>query len=309
MIAPMLAAAGWIAFVSPDFPQARSVFAEYEARMAPTLKARDLEVRFVPLPESAAPPVEATLERVLAQKPALVVAPAHLVAVHAKRMAAGSVPVIFATRTDPVRTGLAQSLAKPGGNTTGISYDVDINRKQLELLRRLAPRARVVGVLADDIWLYEEMGPARVARLERESGFELRVLAAESPEELVRLASMREGVPDAWLVPITNHSGRARNELVAALRGSRRPAMYGRSFFADAGGLASYQEVIPQPMRILADMSRAVLDGMPAGDIPVRRASTFEFVINLEAARDLGLAIPPSLLRAADRTVGNPPSP
>ena len=304
------AAAGWIAFVSPDFAQSRSLFAEYEARMAPVLKSRDLELRFVPLPDVPGAPIEGTLAAVFAGKPRLVVAPAHRVALEARRMSAGKVPVIFATRTDPVRTGLADSLARPGGNATGISYDVDINRKQLELLRRLLPRARVVGVLADEIWLHEEVGPERVALLGRDSGFVLRVMVASSPEHMVQLASAPpEGLPDAWLVPITNFSGRARNEVVAALRASRRAAVYGRSFFADAGGLISFQETIPRPMAILADMSIQVLEGTPAGRLPVRRPASFEMVVNMDAARELGLDVPPSVLRSADRIVGDPPTP
>lgn len=302
-----LAAAGWIAFICPDFPQARTLFAEYEARMAPELKARDLQVRFVPVPDGSAPH-EAQVAQALAARPALIVAPAHGVAITAKRLAQERVPVIFATRTDPVRTGLADAMARPGGNTTGISYDVDIAHKQLELLRQLAPEARTVGVLADDIWMNEEMGAERLARLEREARLQLRVFTAKSPEDMVRIpASEEAGAVDAWLVPITNYSGRGRDAVVVALRQSGKPAVYGRSFFVDAGGLASYHEVIAQPMAILADLSRQVLGGRPAGDIPVHRPREFELALNMEAARELGIVFPASLLKKAHRVVGAPP--
>jgi putative ABC transport system substrate-binding protein len=300
------AAAGWIAFICPDFPQARALFAEYQARMGPELQARDLEARFVPVPDSSAP-VDRLVAQALAGRPVLVVAPAHAVALSARRLAEGRVPVIFSTRSDPVRSGLVTSLARPGVEATGISYDVDIAHKQLELLRQLAPGARTVGVLADDIWLHEEMGAERLARLERDARLRLRVFSAKSPEDMVRLPSTDEaGAIDAWLVPITNYSGRARDAVVAALRQSGKPAVYGRSFFVDAGGLASYHEVIAQPMAILADLSRQVLGGRPARSIPVHRPREFELVLNMDAARELGIVFPASLLKNAHRVVGAP---
>lgn len=304
-----LAAAGWIAFICPDFPQARALFTEYEARMAAELKSRDLEVRFVPVPDSAAP-IDTLVARALAEKPVLVVAPAHGVAFAARRLSKGAVPVIFATRTDPVRSGLVASLARPGGNTTGISYDVQITDKQLELLRQLAPNAATLGVLADDIWVDEEMAGGRLEALERQSRQRLRVFKARSPEDMVRIPGSPEAADvDAWFVPITNYSGRSRDALVASIRQSGKPAVYGRSFFVDAGGLASYQEVIPQPIAILADLSRQVLGGRAAGSIPVVRPREFEMVVNMDAARELGIVIPRTVLRSANRVVGSAGNP
>ena len=305
-----LAVAGWIAFITPDFPQSRSLFAEYQARMAPMLKARNLEVRFVPVADTLEVPIEGTVSQVLAGRPVLVVAPAQHVAVTVQRMAKGSTPVIFSTRLDPVRAGLADSNARPGRNATGISYDVGINNKQLELLKELVPRVRTVGVLADDIWLHEETGAEKIRSYERTFGVKLVVLAAKSPEEMPGLVHSEPArTVEAWLVPITNYSGRMRNEVVAAIRASRKPAVYGRSFFVDAGGLASYQEVIARPIEILAEMSMQVLRGTPAGSIPVRRPRDFELVLNWDEAHSLGITFPLTLLRRAHRIVGAPPSP
>jgi putative tryptophan/tyrosine transport system substrate-binding protein len=289
------AAAGWIAFIAPDFPQSRSLFREYEARMAPALQQHDLAVRFVPVADDLAVSLDPPVASALADKPRLIVAPAQHIAATALRLSGGVVPVVFSSRVDPVRAGLASSLSRPGKNATGITYDVDITYKQLELLKQLAPAARAIGVLADDIWLHEETGPQRLAHYERIFGVKVVVLVAKSPEDMVALATSDEaGRVEAWLVPITNYSGRARNEVVAAIRKTRKPVVYGRSFFADAGGLASYQEVI---------------SGTPAGEIPVRGPRDFEMVLNFDEARELGIAIPRALVHRANRIVGAPLSP
>jgi putative ABC transport system substrate-binding protein len=304
------AAAGWIAFIAPDFPQSRSLLREYEARMAPALQEHDLVVRFVPVADDLAVSLDPPVTAALADKPRLIVAPAQHIAATAQRLSGGAVPVVFSSRVDPVRAGLATSLSRPGKNATGITYDVDIAYKQLELLQEIAPAARTVGVLADGIWLHEEAGPQRLARYERIFGVKIVVLVATSPEDLVaRAASDEARRVDAWLVPITNYSGRARNEVVAAIRRTRKPVVYGRSFFADAGGLASYQEVISNPIEILADMSKQVLAGIPAGEIPVQRPRDFEMVLNFDEARELGIAVPRALVHRANRIVGAPPTP
>lgn len=304
------AAAGWIAYIAPDFDQSRNLFREYEARMAPVLKQHDLEVRFVPVADDIAVSADAPIAAALAGRPRLVVAPAHHVATAVRRLSRDAVPMVFATRVDPMRISLVESLSRPGGNATGISYDVDIHDKHLEILKVLAPGARTVGVLAERVWLHEEVGPARLERFERSFGVKLEFFEASSAEEIVALPRTEAAARvDAWLVPITNYSGRMRNEVVAALRETHKPAIYGRSFFADAGGLASYQELIPNPIEILADMSKQVLAGTPAGSIPVRRPREFELVLNFDEARRLGITFPRSLVRRAHRIVGAPPSP
>ncbi len=304
------AAAGWIAFIAPDFPQSRSLFGELKARAAADLKTRDLELRFVPLPpdlrEAIGDPIAAALDG----KPMMVIAPAEEIAITARRLSGSRIPIIFSTRSDPVRSGLVKSLSRPGGNVTGISYDVEIERKQLELLRQIAPGARLVGVLADEIWSTENVSPLVAVRYEKEFGLRLRIFSASTPEDAVRLTRTPEaGEVDAWLIPITNHNGRARNEVVAAIRDTNKPAIYGRTFFVDGGGLASYQEVIRQPMAIFHEMMRAILKGKPAGDIPVRRPRDFELALNPSEAERLGIKLPPALLRRADRIASPVPSP
>ena len=310
MISLLLAAAGWIAFIAPDIPQAHGIQKEYEARLAPVLRQHDLEVRFVPLADDYRANHVPAIAAAVAAKPRLIVAPAHQAAMVARQLAGEVIPVVFSTRADPVRTGLVASHSRPGGNLTGISYDVDIAYKQLELLKQIAPHARTVGVLADTVWLQEEIGPEDLRRYERQLGLRLTVMTAATTQDLLALTASREAAGvDAWLVPISNTSGGARNEVVAAIRASGKPAIYGRSFFVDAGGLASYHEVIADPVAILADMSKRILDGTSAGEIPVRRPNRFELVLNLEEAKRLGIVLPRSLVKRADRIVGAPPSP
>ena len=162
-------------------------------------------------------------------------------------------------------------------------------------------------MLADEIWLQEEMGVERLSRLERQSRYALRIFSAKSPEDMAHIPGTDGAAAvDAWLVPITNYAGRGRDAVVAAIRRTRKPAVYGRSFFVEAGGLAAYQEVIPQPIAILADLSRQVLAGRPAGEIPVHRPRDFEMALNLETAREVGISFPRTLLRNAHRVVGSP---
>ncbi len=305
-----LAAAGWIAFIAPDFPQSRSLFAELQARAAGDLKARDLELRFIPLPADDRGAIGLPIAAALEGKPMMVIAPAEEIAITAKRLSDSRIPIIFSTRADPVRSGLVKSLSRPGGNVTGISYDVGIERKQLELLREIVPGVRLVGVLADESWSTENVSAPITARYEAELGLRLRIFNAINPEDAVRLTRTPEAREvDAWLIPITNHNGRARNEVVTAIRDTNKPAIYGRTFFVDAGGLASYQEVIRQPMAIFHEMMRAILKGKPAGDIPVRRPRDFELALNPAEAERLGLKFPPALLRRADRIASPVPSP
>lgn len=297
--------AGWVAFIAPDIDQGRALFEEFRRLAAPDLEAHQLELRFVAVENVPdGPGIEGPVAKAVRQGPRVVLAAAERVATHAKRHTS-SIPIIFGSATNPVRAGLVSSLARPGANVTGFTSDIEIERKQLELLKEVAPRARRVGVLNDGTWYTSRVGPEQVAAYERELGLALRIFTGTTPEDMARIvlgAGARE--VDAWLVPVHNLTGIARDEVVRAINTVNKPAVYGRTFFVEAGGLMSYQEVIPRPMAIWAEMFRMILGGTPPGDIPVRMPRDFVLAVNVAQAQRAGMPFPPALLRRADKVVG-----
>ena len=303
--APGAPAAGWIAFVVPDIPRGRFLYEEFARLVAKDLEAHGLELRFVPVADVPdGPGVEEPVVRAIAGRPAMILAGNEQAAVYAKRHTS-TIPVLFGSASHPVRGGLVESMARPGRNLTGFTFDVEIERKQLELLKEIAPKARVVGVLNDGTWYPKRVPEEQVARLEQELGVKLRILTGRDTTDMGRLVQSPEGrAVDAWLVPVHNLTGSAPAGVVKAVNGSRKPAVYGRTFFVEAGGLASYQEVIDQPMAIWAEMFRMILRGVPPGEIPVRRPKDFVLAVNLDEARRSGITLRSPLLRRADKVIG-----
>ncbi len=296
-------AGGWIAFVAPDMGHTRDLFEDLRTRAAPDLRAQGLEMRFVPLPLTDGPEVEARLARVVAENPRVIFAASARVA-QAARASTKTIPVVFGSVADPVRIGLVESLARPGGNATGFTYDVLVEGKQLELVAELAPGARTIGVLEDGHWLGERITAEQLAGFERQLGRRIEVLRANGPEDIVQVASgAKARSVDAWLVPISNAASERRRELVEALNRQRRVAVYGRSFFVEAGGLAAYQETIRDPMGLWLGILQTLLRGTAPGDIPVQRPKEYELTLNPGTARRIGVSLSPGLLRRADRVV------
>ena len=292
-----------MAFIAPDFPQTRQLYANLKARSAAQLAEANLELRFEAVPDESGEPLERRMAEIVRASPRVLLAAAERIAVSAKRHA-GRTPIIFATRSDPVRSGLVASAAQPGGTVTGFTYDIDVESKQLELLKELVPGARTIGVLNDGPWLDERIGLERLRGYEATMGIRLEVFTGATAEDMPRLVLGAKGRKvDAWLVPIHNLTGNARVEIVRAMREARRPAVYGRSSFVEAGGLASYEERIVDPMGIWHELLVAVLKGVPPGIIPVRRPKDFEMVLNVGAAERLGLRLDRAIIRRADRVV------
>lgn len=309
MLAPWAPAiaAGWVAFVAPDIEQSRKLHAELGRLAAAELNPRGIELEFVPVADLEPATIAAALAAVVARRPLAILATSAAIAVQAKA-ATRQIPVLFASVIDPVRIGLVESLAAPGGNLTGFTYDVPIEEKQLEILRELAPRARVIGVIEDGYWLGPKFSRERLREQERALGVRIKVLVEASPERIARVpASAAAREVDAWLIPISDAAAMARTALVESIRRTGKPALYGRTLFVEAGGLASYQEVIPSPMDLWRDSLHLVLTGTPPAQIPVQRPKDFELALNLEEANRSGLRIPPALLRRAHRFVSPAP--
>ena len=223
--------------------------------------------------------------------------------VAAKALVPPTIPMVFAMGGDPVRLGVVSSLARPGGNITGVSFLVNgLAAKQLELLRDLVPKAGVVGFLVNP----NDPNFAPDTRDAQEAadvlGHKL-VLAKASitgdfEPAFKALAQQRVG---ALLVQVGPFFADQRTSIAALAARHRLPAVYGLREFVDAGGLMSYGTSITAANRQLGLYTGRVLKGTNPADLPVVQSTTFEVVINLKTAKALGLAIPPSLLLRADQ--------
>ena len=223
----------------------------------------------------------------------------------AAKKATSTVPIVFAGVADAVGAGLIASLARPGGNATGLtSISAALGGKRLELLKAVAPKATRVAVLynrADQsnvLVLTELQEPARAL------GLTLQPLAVREPGEFEgAFASMSRERAQALFVAAGVLTTEHRKSLVALAGRSRIPAMWGERQFVEAGGLMSYAVDFYDEIRRSATYVEKILKGTQPADLPVEQPTTFELVINLKTAKALGLSIPASLLSRADQII------
>lgn len=215
-----------------------------------------------------------------------------------------TVPIVFALAGDPVASGLVASLARPGGNATGMSNLVpELSAKQLELLKAAAPQVSRVTVL------YNPQNPVHTGptldgtrEAARALAVELQLLEIRQRHELAgafsALTAWRANAVLALSDPVLGNELTQLSQLAAR---NRLPAVYSRREFAEAGGLLAYGPRFTDNYRRAAGYVDRILKGAKPGDLPVERPATFEFVINLKTVRTLGLTIAPSLLGRADQ--------
>jgi putative ABC transport system substrate-binding protein len=220
----------------------------------------------------------------------------------ALKQATSTVPIVMAASGDPVGEGLVQSLAHPGGNFTGLSsQSVEVTGKRLELLKELVPSARPVAVLWDRTVLLQWQAAEAAAR---ERGWKLLSLeirdAGEIEGAFKAATDARAGALFVFASgPLFGHARR-----VAGLAAkSRLPAMYSQRAYVEAGGLISYSTDLNETWRHAAVFVDKILKGAKPADLPVEQPTNFELVVNLRAAKALGLTIPPSLLLRADEII------
>ncbi len=220
----------------------------------------------------------------------------------AAKQATSTIPIVMVSVGDPVGAGLVASLAKPGGNLTGLSAaHGDISVKWLELLREVVPRAARIGYLEDPnspmspIFLRQILGAARTL------GVSMQVFPITSPDNVEsQLTAMSQARMQALVVDSTPIPRTRQKEIVAFAARNHLPAMYGGRDYVDAGGLMSYNPSRPDMGRQGALYVDKILKGAKPGDLPVEQPTKFELVINLKTAKALGLTIPQSILVRAD---------
>jgi putative ABC transport system substrate-binding protein len=227
--------------------------------------------------------------------------------VAAAKNATKTIPIVMISGSaDPVGLGFIASLARPGGNVTGLSYSVgpEIVGKGLELLKEIVPKVRRVAILSNPASPVQPLFIREVNGAARKLGVQLQLLEVRGPDEFEgAFAAMAKERVGALLVVADAVLIFHRSRLVDLAARSRLPAAYSTRASVEAGGLMSYGPSVRDLFRRSATFVDKILKGAKPGDLPVEQPTTFELVINLKTARALGLTIPPSLLRQADEVI------
>jgi putative ABC transport system substrate-binding protein len=224
----------------------------------------------------------------------------------AAKGATATIPIIFTVGDDPVRLGLVASLARPGGNVTGINFFAnELAAKRLELLRELVPSATRIAVLVNPAEATNTESTLKdVDSAANAMGLQIKKLNASTSREINEtFANFARERPDAIFIGPDAFFTARRVQLALLAAFHRLPVIYPLRPFTEAGGLMSYGSDIVDAYRQVGSYAGRILKGATPADLPVVRASKFELVINAETARTLGLAVPPSLLARADEVI------
>jgi len=224
----------------------------------------------------------------------------------AAKAATTTTPIVFLVGEDPVRLGLVASVARPGGNLTGINlFNSELLSKRLELLRMLIPAAARVAVLVNPTdrvnteTVVRDLNPAAST-----IGLKIQVFEASTSGEIdAAFVAIARAQPDALFVAGQTYFNSRRVQLVHSASYYRLPATYGSRAYPDIGGLMSYGADVTDAYRQAGAHTGRILQGAKAADLPVVQPSKFQLVINAQAARLFGLTVPPSLLSIADEVI------
>jgi putative ABC transport system substrate-binding protein len=223
----------------------------------------------------------------------------------AAKHATSTIPIVFSVGTDPVADGLVASLARPGGNLTGISrFNLDLMPKRLELLSELVPQARVIALLVEPNIPITEPMIRDVQEAARAKGVQLQILKASNESEIdAAFATLVQLQVGGLLVGPSVFLAARREQIFALASRHAVPAMYDTREYVAVGGLISYGPSLTALIRQEGIYVGKILKGAKPADLPVQQPTTFELVINLKAAKALGLTVPPSILARADEVI------
>jgi putative ABC transport system substrate-binding protein len=225
-------------------------------------------------------------------------------AVNAVKQATSVIPIVFGVANDPLTTGLVASLARPGGNVTGLSLLApDLAGKRVEILREVFPALRRLAVMGNVDYPASVLEISKVQATAGAIGLETSALEIRRAEDIAPAIDGLNGRAGALYVcadPLLLANARLINELALA---ARLPTINGVRGFLDARGLISYGPNIPTLWRRSADYVDKILHGAKPADLPVEQPTKFELVVNLKTAKALGLTIPESFLSRADEVI------
>jgi ABC-type uncharacterized transport system substrate-binding protein len=222
----------------------------------------------------------------------------------AAKQATSTIPIVFATAADPVATGLVASLARPGGNVTGLSnLTKDLAAKRVELLREVIPTLSRLAILTN-------MGnPAAVLDMREAQaaasalGLMVEVAEIRRAEDIARAFEALKGRTDALYVPPDALANTHRVRINTLALAAKLPTMHGFREYVEAGGLMSYGPNAPDSFRRAADYVDKILRGAKPSDLPVEQPTQFDLIFNVTTAKALGLDVPPTLLARADEAI------
>jgi putative tryptophan/tyrosine transport system substrate-binding protein len=225
-------------------------------------------------------------------------------AVVGAKQATSVIPIVFAVAGDPIGSGLVASLARPGGNVTGLSgQQAELAAKRLELLREVVPGLHRVAIIANIGNPFAVLELGEVQQAARALGLEVGTFEIRRAEDVVPAFKALKGRADALYVindPLVNTN---RVRVITLALSARLPTMHGSRDHVEAGGLVSYGPNYPDLFRRTAEYVDKILRGAKPGDIPVEQPRKFDLIINLTTAEALGLTIPESFLLRADEVI------
>ena len=224
----------------------------------------------------------------------------------ATKAATTVIPIVFAVGEDPVKLGLVGSLARPGGNVTGINFFVqEAVAKRLRLLHDLVPKAARVAVLINPANASSTDATLRGVREAAPSmGLQIQILNATTIGAIdAAFATFAGGLPDALFVAPDTFFTSRRVQLATLMARDRIPATYAVRDFVEAGGLMSYGTDLADAFRQIGVYTGSILKGAKPADLPVLQSTKFEFIINMQTARALGIEVPPAVFSIADEVI------
>jgi putative ABC transport system substrate-binding protein len=225
-------------------------------------------------------------------------------AVSAAKQAAPATPIVFALAGDPVRTGLIASLARPGGNATGLSnLQADLSGKRVELLREVVPHLRRLAVMGGVGQPRSAIEMAEAQAAARALGLEVVSVEIRRSEDIAPALEGLVGRADALFVVAGPVIASNQVRLQRLALGARLPTIYSNREYVAAGGLMSYGPNWQHLFRRAADYVDKILHGAKPADLPVEQPTKFDLIINLVTAKTLGLTVPPTVLARADEVI------
>jgi putative tryptophan/tyrosine transport system substrate-binding protein len=225
-------------------------------------------------------------------------------AVPAVKQATSAIPIAFAVANNAVEIGLVASLARPGGNVTGLSaQQPDLVGKRLELLREVVPGLRRLAILANADYPASELEMGEIGAVARKYGVDVVRHEIRRAEDIVPAFDAFKGSADALYVCSDPLMSAQQIRIATLAQGARLPSITGTSGHVEAGLLMCYGANLPDQFRRAGDLVDKILRGAKPADIPVEQPTKFDLVINLITAKALGITIPPTLLARADEVI------
>ncbi len=223
----------------------------------------------------------------------------------AAKKATGTIPVVFANGSDPLRYGLVASLNRPEGNVTGVTfYNSELGPKRIEIIRELIPHARNVAVLVNPKNPNAEPDSKEIQEAGHSIGMNIEIVNATNEHELNEaFRGLAKRQADALMVHIDALFQSRREQIIALAKQYSMPTMYTSREYVPLGGLISYGTNVAAMYRLAGTYVGRILKGAKPNDLPIQRPTKFDLVVNLKAAKALGLTIPESFLLRADEVI------